>query len=152
MKKKEEKSHLDFDTHIEVVHNVVNFIKDFHKEVSLVEEMHVPQYVNVEKNGRVFRDRVIVTVDPRKMFDGLKVSDFSLENLQAIGATNLLNPVSPMSGGFAVMDDLLGRADEIGQIIDANFNDSNTIVNSANAVVNNDVVNANVNVENNVTE
>lgn len=61
-------------------------------------------------NGRLLPVSSYVTDDPRKRYDGLKVSDFSLENLLELGTT--LNPVS-INASTLLMADRLQRLNAV---------------------------------------
>lgn len=66
---------------------------------------------NVEKYGRVVNELVSTTVDPRDNFQGFKVSDFSIENMQALGTDmNYVqlegSPMSSIDNAVAVLDGL----------------------------------------------
>lgn len=43
---------------------------------------------SVVQNGRVVRNSTVVEVDPNTYFDGVRVSDFDVNNLVAVGALN----------------------------------------------------------------
>lgn len=66
---------------------------------------------NVEKYGRVVNELVSTIVDPRDNVKGFKVSDFSIENMQALGTdmkyTQLSGtPMQSVDNATAVLDTL----------------------------------------------
>lgn len=70
----------------------------------------------VEKNGRMIRQSVIKEVDPRVNFEGYKVSDFTIENLQASGAIANLKVVTTAGSPMSSVDsasEVLGAIEEI---------------------------------------
>lgn len=58
----------------------------------------------VEKNGRMIRQSTIKEVDPRVNFEGYKVSDFTIENLQASGAIANLKVVTTAGSAMGSVD------------------------------------------------
>lgn len=79
----------------------------------------------LEENGRVFNRQVVKEIDVPSRFDGLKVSDFTLENLASIGAVDALQECKLIGLDGKEVDSVLYRANS--------FADSLTSKNDENA-------------------
>lgn len=77
----------------------------------LTADSEIYKRTNVEKYGRVVNELVSTTVDPRDNFKGFKVSDFSIENMQALGTDMHFvqlegSSMSSVDNAVAVLDSL----------------------------------------------
>lgn len=70
----------------------------------------------VVKDGRVVSDLERTTVDPRDNFKGYKVSDFSIEMLQATGAIANVKPITLDGGSISNVDSLVSTLDTLDSI------------------------------------
>lgn len=69
----------------------------------------------VVENGRQVRKAVIKEVDSRDNFKSFHVDDFSIENLQSIGAVAGLKPVQYTDGN---VDNIIDTLNELNDILD----------------------------------
>ena len=70
----------------------------------------------VVKGDRVVTEVEKVVYDPRENFEGYKVSDFSIEMLQATGAIVNLKPVSLDGGSMSMTDSIVATLDSLDSI------------------------------------
>jgi len=80
------------------------------------------QYV---ENGRVLKRAVEKIVDPVELNAGMKVSDFYLENIIAVGADGSLRVVKLSAGNFDVADNLDAQIGAIDASMQANVEPQN---------------------------
>lgn len=64
-------------------------------------------------NGRIVNKAIRKEVDFTKQFEGLKVSDFYLENLLAAGSVGTLNEVSLDGDKMSTIDNLVPELEKI---------------------------------------
>lgn len=93
-----------------------------HYPKSLSEPYEVIGSEDVVVNNRVVKRSIKQVIDPKEMFKGVKVSDFYLENLIAVGALDSLK-------GGTVSDSTLNAADnaeaQLAKMVDAAENNLN---------------------------
>ena len=70
----------------------------------------------INNDGRVVTEIEKVVCDPRENFEGYKVSDFSIEMLQATGAIVNVKPVTLDGGSMAMTDSIVATLDSIDSI------------------------------------
>lgn len=74
----------------------------------------------VVDNGRVVKKSVVKAVRPAERFQGLKASDFALENVIAAGAVDMLKPTMLHDANLDTVDEIDGTLNGIMDQIDAN--------------------------------
>lgn len=76
--------------------------------IDLTEEVIVTETVEVDGNYELVSS--VKTIDPHDRVKGYKVSDFKLQNLIAVGATDLLRPISLSGSTLGVVDSTVSSA------------------------------------------
>lgn len=74
----------------------------------------------VVDNSRVVKKSVVKVVRPAERFQGMKASDFALENVIAAGAIDMLKPTMLHDGDIDTVDMIDDTLDNIMDQIDAN--------------------------------
>lgn len=67
----------------------------------------------LEENGVLVTHQTIKRVDVNKRFEGIKCSDFNLQNIVAAGAVDLLKPIAPLAGSsLESVEQAVGKLNE----------------------------------------
>ena len=103
-------------TCISHIERMLDVEKGKHTRCHKVPEDTVYKSKKVIKDGRVVTEVEKVVCDPRDNFEGYKVSDFSIEMLQATGAIVNLKPVSLDGGSMAMTDAIVANLDSLDSI------------------------------------
>lgn len=93
---------------------VQNYVPEVvHKDSDYLHEVIVYEDVYNEELGFTTKVAKVQIVDDRKKFEGMKSSDFSLYNMLAAGATDLLKPVQFSGSSVGSVDGLEKSAQSI---------------------------------------
>lgn len=68
------------------------------------------------KNGKLFKEEKITTIDPKEELGKYKVTDFCLENLIELGAVANLKNVNFGSDKFSIIDSATSMLDKLDNI------------------------------------
>lgn len=87
----------------------IQYVDDARTKTMATRERIVTEEQTVE-NNRIIKKKIIKEIDPRDNFKDYKVSDFFIENLEAVGALNNLKQTQFLDGNI---DDVLDKLNEL---------------------------------------
>jgi hypothetical protein len=99
MAKKKEEIKEETKTPITVERHVERLCKDYKPIVNFVKTTKVIEKQKyIGKDGLVYEKSEVKTQSPADKFKGVKFSDFGIEQLQLVGAVDMLKSVSTLTG------------------------------------------------------
>lgn len=98
---------------LEKVQRCLPEFSDFHRLASVIVHEVCSQEEDV-KDGKVMKKAIVKTEDPVENMSGIRVSDFSMENMIATGAVQNLKPLKMIGD----VDESIANIEKAGEMFD----------------------------------